>query len=226
MRLHLALSLALLAVPAAALAAPMTQDRYGPPAAPDSAAPGQVVSDATPPSAPTYRGRLLNWTNKAAIERTDRSSLDAPRVERAAAVEMAAPASPSVAAAPASIYDSAPSVTVVPARRMRAPAAPLIAVEPTPPAATVATPPPAPANPVVSEATPLPITMAAASTTSTAPVRPRFYSLHRAYGDRPDAVAIPIDRPPVLIGPADPEPSSAGDDSASGAGQPAPPAVF
>jgi hypothetical protein len=33
-------------------------------------------------------------------------------------------------------------------------------------------------------------------------VKPRFYSLHREYGDAPDAIPLPADRPPVLIGPA------------------------
>jgi hypothetical protein len=36
-----------------------------------------------------------------------------------------------------------------------------------------------------------------------APVRARFYSLHRDYGDTPDPVTLPVARPPVLIGPGD-----------------------
>jgi hypothetical protein len=38
-----------------------------------------------------------------------------------------------------------------------------------------------------------------------APARAHFYSLHREYGDQPDSIAIPVDRPAVLIGPADSE---------------------
>ena len=36
-----------------------------------------------------------------------------------------------------------------------------------------------------------------------APVKARFYSLHRDYGDAPDPIALPQSRPMVLVGPGE-----------------------
>jgi hypothetical protein len=32
--------------------------------------------------------------------------------------------------------------------------------------------------------------------------------LHRDYGDQPDAIPMPLDRPPVLVGPGDAPPAA------------------
>jgi hypothetical protein len=49
-------------------------------------------------------------------------------------------------------------------------------------------------------------------------VHARFYSLHREYGDTPDAITMPVNRPPVLIGPSQaataPAPDVGGDGGA------------
>ncbi len=59
-----------------------------------------------------------------------------------------------------------------------------------------------------------------------APVKARFYSLHRDYGDAPDPVTLPVARPPVLVGPAEtataPQSSNSDDHGEGGSDKPKP----
>jgi hypothetical protein len=84
-------------------------------------------------------------------------------------------------------------------------APPPVAAQTTPHAPTqVASNQPAPTQPAArtpAVQTPAATTQVATAETPSAPVRARFYSLHRDYGDAPDPVALPPARPMVLIGP-------------------------
>lgn len=132
MKTHLLLAVALTAFPAVALAATLTDDRYGPPAnsesAPASDAADQMASPAASPPSSGYRGRFLSWANKSADQRTDHAALE-PVLAPPAAPPIPVPAraaapSPRLADAPASLYASppaAPAAMVVPARRDPAP---------------------------------------------------------------------------------------------------------
>jgi hypothetical protein len=129
---------------------------------------------------------------------------------------------------PASLSSRQPTAVTVPVRRGRSPA-PLAATTPAEPEATapphnvtaaLASRPASPkaTMPIAAPPAPVPeeppVVMAAAAAPAIAgtTVRARFYSLHRAYGDQPDAVRIPTERPPVLIGPSDTS-SPAADDA-------------
>ncbi|MFI4936848.1 MAG: hypothetical protein ACHP7N_19770, partial [Caulobacterales bacterium] len=102
----------------------------------------------------------------------------------------------------------------------------LYAQPPTPQPVAVAAPPaaaPAAPAPVAAAATPAAPVQKFAQNTAPAPplassasppVKVRFYSLHRDYGDAPDPIAMPKDRPLVLVGPADDAAAKSGDDQA------------
>ncbi len=182
-------ALAALAVPAAAFGATSAvEDRYGPAV---THTPPPAVSQAP---AAVYAGPFLSWSSKSS---TPPVSAPQPAAEPAPAP-----------AAPASLY-----ATPVPI----APAPAPIAVAP--PVRTVPTPAPSvPAAPpmqvMAAAEAPTPATPAAeAAATPSTPVHAHFYSLHRDYGDTPDPIAMPVDRPMVLVGPPDLPAQPAGGDS-------------
>jgi hypothetical protein len=133
MKTHLLLAVALTALPAAVLAATLTDDRYGPPAISDSASASdaavQTASPAASPAASGYHGRFLSWANKSPGERTDHAAIQAVLAPPAAPPPVRIPAraeapAPRPAEAPASLSTSAPAIAaaiVVPARRDPAP---------------------------------------------------------------------------------------------------------
>jgi hypothetical protein len=133
MKTHLLLAVALTALPAAVLAATLTDDRYGPAAISDSAPASdgavQTASPAASPPASGYHGRFLSWANKSAEQRTDHAALESVLAPPAAPPPIRVPArsaapSPRLADAPASLYASPPAppaAMVIPARRDPAP---------------------------------------------------------------------------------------------------------
>jgi len=187
--MRLALTLICLAVPAAALAA---GDRYGPGEEQGS---GPAMAEPAASPAP-YAGRVLQWPGKTG--RFARLVAPAPP-----------PAPPPVAAIPMPIVPLAslyrPPQPPAAARAWVAPPPPVLA-----PPAPVALAAPAPRLPPEPPAPPQ-ARVAMAQPPAAGVVRSHFYSLHREYGDAPDAIVVPIDRPPVLIGPADGAPQI-GDD--------------
>jgi hypothetical protein len=173
-------------------------DRYGPSAAPDAAPAAALdapIAKAGKPSPPPYRGAYLAWANKPQGERTDLAIAPAaaPTAE-----PIPTPASAPYAPPIASLYDNSRPATVgAPSRQPAPPSAARPAVAPTPTPAA-------------------PVAVAAAATQPAAPtVRARFYSLHRAYGDRPDAIAVPTERSTVLIGPSDNRNAASDEDESS-----------
>lgn len=205
--------------PALAYAAPQRQPYVTPPqpapavasAVPQrqrSMEPVPLAAPADLPPPATYAGVPKNepWRR-----------FDVPKAERdraAASAETASvtPPRPTVAVANAAIPPAAaPAAKPAPPKAEMALAAAKPAMKP------AAAPALAPTQVAVAAPPPIP-------QTPSAPVKVRFYSLHREYGDTPDAITLPASRPPVLIGPsqAASAPVDGGDSSAGeGADQPA-----
>lgn len=126
-----------------------------------------------------YQGPYLNWSGKVAAPAAPQPSEPAP--EPQTAPPPSAPAE----------YRSAPAV---------------FNPSPSPRPSSYSQESAAPAPAASSQAAPAPAALAQNPSPppySSAPVRVRFYSLHRAYGLRPDPIAMPKRRPYVLIGPPD-----------------------
>ncbi len=109
--------------------------------------------------------------------------------------------------------------------------APVVAqTNPTPPATAAVHTPVAVATRAAPTSTPAAaptqVAMATPPPPPAAPVKARFYSLHRDYGDAPDPVTLPTARPPVLVGPADtgaaPQSSNSDDHREGGSDKPKP----
>ena len=193
-------ALVLVVLPSLGFAATV-EDRYGPPPAPRPApAVGQALASGPQPE--TYRGRFLTWPGRDPA--TPRIAVPAPISTASAAPRPAyrppsPDAGPPAGALPASLYEPRPRAEGP--KPFTAPPR-LATAAPAPPPASA--PPPAPAaRPVqVAAAQPLP------PVTHSTPVRARFYSLHREYGDTPDPVSLPPARPMVLIGPSEAHPDA------------------
>jgi hypothetical protein len=204
MKIRPVIAVAALAFPSLVHAGSLAEDRYGPPAVenarPINGPSERVAAAATAP--PPYSGRFLTWSNKAQEERTDRVGPDF-----SAAARVAPPVSSSVDSAPNRQNEPSPSLYTTPR-----PAA----VSSPPRGATPALADPSSDRPPLAQARPAtapapstaPVALAAAAPTAPGgpPARAHFYSLHREYGDQPDKIAIPAERPTVLIGPGDPQP--------------------
>ncbi len=229
--MRIALALALFALPAvglptAAQASDRGEDRYGPPAPHRSAAisyptPASAAKDeaAAREEAASYRGPYLRWSGKGGARQPVQTAAAVtprpapapqPRFEAgyaapAAAPVLAQPLPQSLYARPASVPTPAPSrpqPLVQAAAQPAPPAMPPRRTQVAPTQVAMATQPPA------------------------APVKARFYSLHRDYGDAPDPVTLPAARPSVLVGPADtataPQSSNSDDHGEGGSDKPKP----
>ena len=190
---------------------PRFEARYAPAAAP---VPAQLLpqslygrpanAPAPPPSRPAPPVQAAAEPAPAAmLPRRTQMAVSSPVLARAPVVARTSPTPPSTAAA------RAPVAVATKAAPTSTPTAAPTQVAPTQVAPTqvaMATPPPGP-----------PAT----------PVKARFYSLHRDYGDAPDPVTLPAARPPVLVGPADtataPQSSNSDDHGEGGSGKPTPP---
>ncbi|HZK99096.1 MAG TPA: hypothetical protein VFC47_04275 [Caulobacteraceae bacterium] len=202
--------LILTAVAAAGAAA--AEDRYGPEPAGQSADMAQSGSGATAP----YHGAFLSWAGKAPARTLDEPP---PYARPVAPVAYAPPAAemasryerPEAPAADAYVpiaraYPSPQAPASPPARRSR-PSPPPEPASPPPPPERSETARAAPSSPMV-------VATGPAAGGPAAPVRARYYSLHREYGDTPDRISMPQSRPPVLIGPGEGSGSnSIGDDA-------------
>ncbi|HEY5105833.1 MAG TPA: hypothetical protein VII73_03560 [Caulobacteraceae bacterium] len=191
--MRLALVLALVAMPVLASAA---EDRYG--AGPATPALSSDPDGAAPVSPAPYRGRFLQWAGKTTpAPQPTPVAAPLPPVQPVASLPAAPP--PQIFYAPP--VPPAPRPASAPMAAIMAPA-PMAPLPAAPPAAAPL--PPAPAAKLALAAAPPP--------SQAGWVHSRFYSLHREYGDTPDAVALPVNRPPVLIGPGDGGAASVGDD--------------
>ncbi len=172
------------------LAAPaMAEDRYGPP----SSAPAAPI-----PYAPVAH---LTWAGKvepAAPQEAARVKV-LPRpladgsLRRTSVYDSPAPAAPVAQPAPAAVANAAPPAENAPWRRLTG-----ISATPRPTAAPAA----------MEEAAPRPTTPVAAAAPLAAPQRTaaatgeqaRYYSLHREYGETPDAIPAPDKNQVFLAG--------------------------
>lgn len=122
-----------------------------------------------------------------------------------AATQAPVRAAPSASPMPALVREEAP---IVVARVPAPPPAPIVA-RPAIRQPVVATVPPPVAerqrSAMAAASRPVAVAEVSPAPNTGAPARAHFYSLHREYGDQPDSIAIPVDRPAVLIGPADSE---------------------
>jgi hypothetical protein len=136
------------------------------------------------------------------------------------------PALPVVTTPPSAVAEVTPPPAKVAPKK---PAKPALARK-TPPKSPATPPAPvmAQATPPVLAAPPAQATAAAsassealaqnipATASNSPPVGVRFYSIDRDYGDRPDPIAMPQDRPMVLVGPPADEPPPKPDDQGDG----------
>ncbi len=222
--MRLALVLVISAIPVLAVAA---EDRYG---AGVEAPALSSQSGAQPAAHSVYTGRFLQWAGKTApAAQPQPVALPPPPLRPLASLPPTPPRRPRFAPPlprPSTGWAPAPMAMV-------APSAPLAVTSPPPQptfratperAATTAAPASfAPLPPSSHTAAPLPeppaanLAMAAAQPASHSDwVHSRFYSLHRDYGDTPDPVVLPVNRPPVLIGPGPGDDGGVAGDASNG----------